>query len=184
MHEYDRLALPLVDVVHPVPRRGGEKSALERIHVAGHPVRTRRRYSSVHPVHTASSFVRQPVQALHMFVPRLFLREPGMRQGQARPAAGLRLEFDGDESFDVAALPAPGMHQPPVRHDFAIPSADEPSPSVHSPYLDQESPADLRFGDRANDRGIAGGQPAAQHLRLGPRGVDRFHRCVDHSMQR
>ena len=62
VHEHDRLAFALVDEVHPVSRRDGEKPALEGIQVIRHPVRTKGRRDPVHPAHNASSFARQPVQ--------------------------------------------------------------------------------------------------------------------------
>ncbi len=58
------------------------------------------------------------------------------------------------------------------------------SPPVRPPHLDQERSTDRDLGDRAHHCGIAGRQPATQHLRLGPRGVDRLDRRVDRTMQR
>ena len=75
-----------------------------------------------------------------MFVAGLVVREPGMRQGQARPAGRVRLELDGDQSLDVAALPAPCLHQTTVGHDVPIHAAGEPGPPVRPPHLDPKTP--------------------------------------------
>ena len=184
VHEHDRLAFALVDEVHAVSRRGGEEPALERIHVVRHPVRTQGRRGSRSSRPQLLQFREAPDPALHVFVAGLVVREPGMRQGKARPAGRVRLELDGDQSLDVAALPAPCLHQTTVWQDVPIHAAGDPSPSVRPPHLDQKRPADRRLGDRAHHRGVAGRQPSTQHVRLGPRGVNRLDRRVDHAMER
>ena len=55
-----------------------------------------------------------------MLVAGLDLRKPGMRQGQARRTCRSRFELDGDQRFNIAVVPAPGMHQTTVGHDFPI----------------------------------------------------------------
>lgn len=40
VYEHDRLPLAFINEMHPMSGRGGEKPALERIHVVRHPART------------------------------------------------------------------------------------------------------------------------------------------------
>ena len=122
------------------------------------------------PAYRVSSFARQPVQ------PRSCSSRASASANREWVSVRRVVPADAGSSSTVTrdrrrCLPAPGMHQAAVGHDFPVQAAGEPFLSVRRAHLDQERPPDLDLGDRTGDRGLSGRQPSAQQLRVGPRGI-------------